>query len=337
MATLLFIRRMDKHLSIIIPVYNVEKYVERCIFSIVDQPVSPESYEVIIVNDGSTDKSGDILKELSNDYPSIRLIKQENKGLGAARNTGLDNAIGEYIFFIDADDYIANDSLLPILNSIKQTKADIILFGISEVYLNGKKKTISFHLPEKDELLFVEDYINDYTILSSAWQGIFKRSLLEEHAIRMPEGKLAEDDDFVVKLFSVADTLYYLPISVYNYFQRPQSISNHKDEAHNQKLIFDKLEIFQSLIQYTERYSRKRRSGLQRKLDSLSLEIVRLLIRKKISSHIIDHVLNKLAQLEYYPLIDKHYNLKYNIFCMLLNKPSKVRFFASSNFLSSFF
>lgn len=328
---------MDKRLSIIIPVYNVEEYVERCILSVVNQPVYPENYELIIVNDGSTDESEAIVKRLSISYPSIQLINQENKGLGAARNTGLDKATGKYVFFIDSDDYISDNSLLSLLNTIFTIKADIILFGLSEIYPGKKKRHINFHLPEKGKLLSVENYINDYTILSSAWQGLFKRSLIEQYQIRMPEGKLAEDDDFSTKIFSVADTLYHLPEEIYNYYQRLQSISNNRNSSHNEKLISDKLEIFNYLIKYSENFSGKRKSGLTRKLDILSLDIIRLLIRKQMPSEIISQTLDSLSQSGYYPLPDKNYNLKYRGFLLLLNTPTKVRFFAFNKFLRRFF
>jgi len=328
---------MDKRLSIIIPVYNVKEYVERCILSIVTQPIYPENYELIVVNDGSTDKSENIIRRLSDDYPFIRLITQENKGLGAARNTGLDKATGEYIFFLDSDDYISENSLLPLLNVITTTEADIILFGISEIYPNGRKKAISFHLPEKNKLLSIDDYINNYTILSSACQGIIKLSLIETNKIRIPEGKLAEDDDFSIKIFSVADNLYYLPEQIYNYFQRSESISKNKGQAHKEKLISDRLEIFIGLTSYIKNYTGRKKSGLERKMNYLALDILRLLIRKRMSPDFIHKILDNLGATPYYPLVDNRYDKKYYLLSLLLKKPSTISFLASNKFLSRFF
>lgn len=93
-------------LSIIIPVYNVEEYIYDCLYSVLN--IDNLNYEIILINDGSTDRSGDIIKEFAKKYHNIKIIEQENKGLSAARNKGIQNAIGEYILFVDSDDYLLN-------------------------------------------------------------------------------------------------------------------------------------------------------------------------------------------------------------------------------------
>src|SRR5690554_4926594 len=93
-------------LSVIVPAFNVESWIERCLLSIVHQDISPESYEVIVINDGSPDQSASIAKELAKTFSQIVVIDQENKGLSGARNTGIQNAKGKYVLFIDSDDYI---------------------------------------------------------------------------------------------------------------------------------------------------------------------------------------------------------------------------------------
>lgn len=327
----------NRQLSIIIPLYNVEEYIERCILSIVSQSINEKKYELIIVNDGSTDKSKSIVEKLQRDYPFIKLLNKENGGLSSARNRGLDVASGDYIFFIDADDWISTGTLLKLLDTITHFPEDIILFKLTEVYPKGRKKTISFHLPDSEKTLLVEDYMCNYTILSAAWQGLFKRSLFTDHCIRMPEGFLAEDDYLVVKLFSVAETIYYLPKEVYNYYQRPQSISNSSDRNHNERLIQDRLSIFKELVSDTQSFAGKRKRGLIRKLNFLALDIIRLLIRKSQTRLIIDSTLNQLSELEYFPLNKKGDSIKYKILKTLLNKPSIIRFLASLKKNRNFF
>lgn len=319
----------NRQLSIIIPLYNVEDYIERCILSIVSQSIDQEKYELIVVNDGSTDKSKSIVEELQKDYPFIKLINKENGGLSSARNRGLDVASGDYIFFIDADDWVSTDTLQKLLDTIIHFSEDIILFKLTEIYPKGRKKPISFHLPESCKTLLVEDYICNYTILSAAWQGLFKRSLFTDHGIRMPEGLLAEDDYLVVKLFSVAETIYYLPIEVYNYYQRPQSISNSSNKNHNERLIQDRLSIFKELVGYTQYFAGRRKRGLICKLNFLALDIIRLLIRKSQTRLTIDSTLNQLSELEYFPLNKEGDSIKYKMLKTLLNEPSTIRFLAS--------
>lgn len=331
---------MGIHLSIIIPMYNVEEYIERCILSIVEQPVYPErNYELIVINDGSTDRSSNIIKELQKTYPFIQLINQENGGLSAARNTGLDHAKGEFIFFIDADDYIEPDTLHPLLNTITKQNPDIILFGVSKTYQDKRKKALKSHLPTSAPLqsIKVDEYINDYTILSAAWQGLFKRRLIERHNIRMPKGRFAEDDDFCIKFFSVAESLYYIPLQVYNYYQRSGSISNNDDTPHNNKVISDRIEIFKQLNIYIQTFTGNRRYGLERKLDFLALDIIRLLIRYSCSKETIKDSLNELKLQGFYPLRKKKYNTKYNFFKNLFDNPLKIQLIVFSKILNRFF
>lgn len=327
----------NRKLSIIIPLYNVEDYIERCILSIVSQSINQESYELIVVNDGSTDKSDSIVEKLQSIYPFIILINKTNGGLSSARNKGLDIASGDYIFFIDADDWISPNTLQKLLKTTETFLEDIILFKTTEVYPNGRTKAIDFHLPQSNSILYVEDYICNYTILSAAWQGLFKRHLFTDHNIQMPEGRLAEDDDLVVKLFSVAETIYYSPIQVYNYYQRSQSISNSSDKSHNEKLIKDRLSIFRELVNYTQSFTGKRKKGLVRKLNFLALDIIRLLIRKSQAKPIIDSTLQQLSDLGYFPLNTEAYSMKYRVLKILLCTPSSIQFLASLKKSEKFF
>ena len=324
-------------LSIIVPLYNLKDYIERCILSIVSQSIDTSRYELIVVNDGSTDGSESVVKKLQAVYPSITLINKENGGLSSARNKGLDIASGDYIFFMDADDWVSPDTLSQLFDIIDSHPEDIILFKSTEVYPSGKTKAICFHLPESNRKLLVEDYICDYTILSAAWQGLFKRNLFTDHNIQMPEGFLAEDDDLVVRLFSIAGSIYYLPVEVYNYWQRPQSISNNSDTHHNEKLIKDRISIFRELVIYVQKFTDKRKMGLERKLNFLALDIIRLLIRKSQKSPIIDSTLHQLSDLGYFPLNKKAYSVKYKILQVLLIKPSVIHFFASLKKSEKFF
>lgn len=117
-----------KELSIIIPVYNVQKYLEDCLLSIYKQSLSLETFEVITVNDGSTDRSLDILRKYGKIYPNLIIVSQENKGQSAARNNGLAVASGKYIFFMDSDDFLCLDSLSSLLSKAVEHDLDVLRF-----------------------------------------------------------------------------------------------------------------------------------------------------------------------------------------------------------------
>lgn len=123
--------------SVIVPVYNVETYLLRCLDSIMDQDF--EDYEVIIVDDGSTDGSGKLADQYAEKYPKrIQVIHQKNQGLGGARNTGIEAAQGDYYLFVDSDDTIEPNALSELWHKVSQTGAQIICFGMKSVNENGK-------------------------------------------------------------------------------------------------------------------------------------------------------------------------------------------------------
>ena len=123
-------------ISVVIPVYNVEKYLEQCLDSVIAQ--SFEDIEVICVNDGSTDSSLEILKRYADNDSRIKIISQKNKGAGAARNVGIENAAGEYVYFMDSDDYLNSDAF-ERLNGFLDDEPDFVMFKISNFYEDGTK------------------------------------------------------------------------------------------------------------------------------------------------------------------------------------------------------
>ncbi|GAB6011601.1 glycosyltransferase family 2 protein [Viscerimonas tarda] len=314
---------MSIRLSIIIPVYNVEKYLERCILSVVNQGVSDERYELIVVNDGSTDSSREILVRLKSEYPVIRIIDKENGGLSSARNAAIQQATGEYLFFLDSDDWISAGSLSFLLNWVEEYPVDILLFGACEIYDSGKQVSLATNFSPNNKVMSVEDYLLNYTLRSSAWISLFSKRLLDENRITMKEGFLAEDDDFVVRIFSVAKEIVCNDRLIYYYYQRSDSISNGKE--FDEKVIADKLIILKDNTGYVKQFSGKLRQGLDRKLDFLAVDILRLLIRKNQPSQRIDAVLQELKQMGYYPLKKAPYSTKYKLFRALLYYPVFVK------------
>jgi len=127
--------------SVIIPVYKVEEYLRECLDSVVNQTL--DNIEIICVDDGSPDHSADIVLEYTEKYPNVKLIRKENGGLSSARNAGLDVATGEYVYFLDSDDYIEPDMLLNLLNLAEQNNLEIIYFNTNLVFENNKIRQLN--------------------------------------------------------------------------------------------------------------------------------------------------------------------------------------------------
>lgn len=204
--------------SIIIPVYNVEKYIKKCLDSVFSQ--SYKDYEVIIINDGSTDKSMDIAKEYN-----VKIINQKNKGQSAARNNGIKHATGDYLIFLDSDDYWEKD-LLKELNKSLKNKPDVIRFQINEVYDDGKIKSYNespftnANGPEAFEKICKYHFVETVCCYS------VKREYYIKNKFKFEENRLHEDFGLIPLIIMKADVVNSISYLGYNYYQRQGSTMN---------------------------------------------------------------------------------------------------------------
>lgn len=202
----------DIKFSIIIPVYNVQDYVAKCIESIMQQTY--KNFEIIVVDDGSTDDSKKIVKNFSD--KRIKIISKENGGLSSARNEGLKHINGDYIWFIDSDDYIEIDALELLYNKIKSEDSDIIVFRYFDDFITSKKEIIDSISWEKKE---------NYPLINvSACVKIFKSSFFLENKFIFKEGVLFEDLEMIPFVIAKTNKISFLNIPLYNYVQRNGSI-----------------------------------------------------------------------------------------------------------------
>ncbi len=212
-------------LSVIVPVYNVEKTLRRCIASIVRQNV--DSMEIIMVNDGSTDGSLAVAEDLAREYDCIKLISQANGGLSAARNTGIEACSGELITFVDSDDWLLDNTYAQLL-SIMESHADCDIVEYRPIASNGSQvryecSEISTFSSAKDYWLNGKAYRHTY-----AWNKIFRRRLLfqgNKPDIRFPEGKLFEDVYFLSELLTRNPRIIVTPIEGYVYYYNTEGIT----------------------------------------------------------------------------------------------------------------
>jgi glycosyltransferase involved in cell wall biosynthesis len=222
---------MPRIISVIIPVYNVEKYLEQCVESILSQAFN--DYEVILVDDGSTDNSGSICDLYSDKYDQIKTIHKENGGLSDARNVGLQHATGEFILFIDADDYIFKDSLAAINISIEEMPdVDVVFLEAVKVFEDGS----TIPLGDGYQKESIKDKTHEEVIAhlsklpkfpGSACTKLIRRSLIYDNNLYFQKGLLAEDIDWTVRLLLTAQKYNYCQKDYYYYRQnREGSITN---------------------------------------------------------------------------------------------------------------
>lgn len=229
-------------LSIVIPVYNVEEYIEKCLVSCSNQDIPKSDYELIVVNDGSPDKSFDICERLLPSIENMTIVSQENKGLSGARNAGLKQAKGDYVWFVDSDDWLENNCLGDITTTIKEQKSDIFWIGHDVV---ANEKVIDSFVPKTiDSPISGEDFfVNHLNELFYIWKFIYKREFLLRNDLTFYEGILYEDLEFTPRALNVAKSCYTLPVVYYHYLMRDGSIINNfkTRNLENRFFIFDRL------------------------------------------------------------------------------------------------
>lgn len=207
-------------LSVIIPVYNVEKYLAQCIESIINQTYS--NIEIILINDGSADGSLEICESYARIDDRIKVIDQQNKGVSAARNLGVQICKGQYLSFVDADDFVNQDLYKKCSDQINSLSLpDLLFFGYAKVSQEGK--ILSVIIPE---LNFIDDIQNAKGILAkqllcgagtAVWDKIIKREFVIKHNIVFEDFKNGEDINYVFKLLAHAKSASFLNLSLYNY------------------------------------------------------------------------------------------------------------------------
>ncbi len=236
-------------LSVVVPVYNTEEYLEKCLDSLLpNAAVTEPGYEIIIVNDGSTDSSGSIAARYERDWPRlIRVVTTENHGLGSARNEGIDRARGEYIYFIDSDDYLAPGALGELLDALDGS-FDICFFDAAAVSVKGKQLKY-IRGCARHSITSLEDFPELLMEWQNVWNKIFRTSLFLSSGVRFPGRVWFEDLRTVPKLYIYAVRMRYIPKAWYRYLIRPGSIT-----SVNVKKLERNLEIVEAVDDLTDFY-----------------------------------------------------------------------------------
>ena len=236
-------------ISVIIPVFNVENYLSRCLDSVINQTL--KDIEIICVDDGSTDNSFNILNDYKNADDSIQVYQQENGGHSAATNSGLKHVNGDYIFFVDSDDWIELDALEKLYNNAIENDSDLVLYdSIEHLPENQFRERRYGILNELKNDVF--DYKSEKRLILNSfyvqWSKLYKTSFFRQHNLKLPDFRLYEDIGLNVAAITFAKRITYLPEILYHYNRlNDSSLQNTKIEMNRSKIIFD-------VIFYIERF-----------------------------------------------------------------------------------
>lgn len=235
--------------SVIIPVYNAEQYIDKCIESVINQTL--QEIEIILINDGSTDKSKEKCEKWINERKNIQLINKKNGGQGEARNIGLEYAKGNCIFFLDADDYLPKNSLEILYSNITKNNADVVCGTSVSVFKNKEQKKNEM-LSNKEQLIISGKQFIQKTkykgVEPMVWLYMYKQEFLKKHSLKFPIGLYHEDCEFTLKVYYYAEKISFINDVTYYQFISDNSTMRSK----NIKKSKDAIQIAKNIEQFIE-------------------------------------------------------------------------------------
>lgn len=267
---------INNTISVIVPIYNVEEYLPKCIESICNQ--SYKNLEIILVNDGSPDRCGEICEKYANKDNRIKVIHKTNGGLSDARNVGLRVAKGEYISFVDSDDYIEEESYEILIKNAVENNLDIVAANawLTEddhfIHPLMKEKRISNEITTGVEYMCESIMQNSFHVC--VWLNLYKKKLLIDNKLFFQKGLLHEDEEWTPRVFLEAERVKYIDYKFYMYVTRAGSITRSKDRSKNGMDILDTCYKLEKL--YDNRLTKKQKKIMNSYLLNLFLGAVYL-------------------------------------------------------------
>ena len=264
-------------ISVIVPVYNTEKYLDKCMKSILSQKY--KDFEVILINDGSTDGSPRMCEEWAKQDARVRVIHQENKGLAQTRNVGLAHAKGDYIAWVDSDDYVKETFLSHMMDMMQQSGADMVMCSFEsdidgEIKFEGKER---IHEAEYDSDGFL-DMVYTYGLFSVVWNKLVKKSAYQD--VVFPTGRLFEDSSVARKVAKNCNKIVVTGEPLYYYRRHSESITMKKRDA---KQAYSYIKQFVQWLQ--EDICEFRKTG-EKRLEAFA------------SKHLCDAIINSFMELD---------------------------------------
>lgn len=290
-------------ISFIITYYNEpQALLEECIQSVLSLPLRPDEREILVVDDGS--------KEPLSDIKGVSIVRQENQGLSAARNRGLELAQGEYIQFLDADDFLLPDAYSQVLGLLSEQLPDMLMFGFTHkipMRRNCLKGVERFHSGI--------DFLRTRNMRASAWGYLFRRSILQD--LRFYPGILHEDELFTPQLLLKAGSLLVADISPYYYRVRTSTITHQQDRTHVQKRLDDTFFVIRQLNKLARTLPDEARDALARRVSQLTMDYIYNVFRQTHDGQERRARISALREAGLYPLPVRTYTFKYWLFALM--------------------
>ncbi len=295
-------------LSIVVPVYNVEKHIAGCIQSLLNQDLNANEYEIIVVNDGSKDNSIEIVEKFKLKHSNISVLNKKNGGVGSARNFGLDVAKGKYVYFIDPDDYLANNTLKIILDCIEVNDLEVLTFlsqGTTSTNLYDSTTDISENLSVSK--INGTNYIANNGYKNEVWWYIIKKEHLNKIGLRFIEGRWMEDAIFTASLLIKTSQVAHLPIDAHRHVKVKGSAMTSKEPSHYLKVIYDNANaalMYKPLIESIKKNEENKacHERLKARQQSFVFFLMIRILKSTIKLKEVKKIIKNMNEINAYPL-----------------------------------
>lgn len=308
-------------ITFIVTTYNLEdQLLRRCLESIVSQGIERKDYEIIVVDDESKVSPQHIIDEFTH-RADIHLHIQQHKRQGAARNLGLQHARGEWIQFVDGDDYLFPHAVRPCLTIAQANDLDLLMFGFKEVESLGIENSPKETSQEELTITTGNEYMLYNNLFGCCWPLLFRRALLDSEAygkpLRFAEGIYIEDEEFVTRLVWRAQRMAKTEKIVYAYYQRPGSTVHNRNREHTDELFRNYFVVLRHMLDFEASIATYPHDGVTRKTRTFAIDILRRTLREDDWSERWEQSALQLRTLGLYPIPYARYSWKYRIFGLL--------------------
>lgn len=311
-----------KKISVIIPMYNVEHYIEKCIGSVFNQDLDENDFEIIIIDDQSPDNSLAVAKELTRYKSNVTIISQGNKGLGGARNTGILNATGMYLLFLDSDDWLLPNVLAKLVGIATTDDLDVLEFAVQGVSVTGE---VTYAISKSSPVLYSGfDYYNTVRYMNSACNKLYKRTFLVQHNLFFLERIFIEDFEFNTRVFAQLEKVRATNVLGAQFLQSPNSITRNTDAAKKEKMVYDIILVLQKTKELYQikgaTVNNNTRTFFKERIGFIVVTLFYQLLKNKNSFLEIKQLRQQLLDKGLYGINHKVFDRKKNLFRIVLLK-----------------
>ncbi len=290
-------------LSYIIPLYNTEAYIVRCLRSIIAQDLPEGGYEVIVVDDGSTDGGRELVEALAAEHPQVRLLSQTNAGVSAARNKALDAARGRFVQFVDSDDYLAEGMMQPLLQRAIDESLDVLVFNYNCVDADGNDRPHDRddNYPSTAAMTGV-DYLEHHSMTPYVWRFLVRRDYLNQGNWRFDTSLIVcEDGALIARFLLNAPRVAHDGSAPYNYASRGDSAMHNPDPEHLKQRIFSQVDAAVSIDEVIKQYESQ--TGLKAPASVAGVRNVYLYfsLTKAMTCGLVEEVVARMRRSGLYP------------------------------------